>query len=157
MGQISVEGTYDDGSKKPVNGCTLDNPGQLAGEQETTFTITCDGVTGELKVTGVTPVPIEYKNALTKAQQYSDMMHMSKQGIYDQLTSQYGEKFPAEAAQYAIDHVQADWNKNALEKAKSYQSQMAMSAEAIRDQLTSQYGEKFTPEEADYAIQHLND
>ena len=47
-------------------------------------------------------------------------MHMSKAGIYDQLTSEYGEQFSAEAAQYAIDNVTADWNANALEKAKSY-------------------------------------
>ena len=32
---------------------------------------------------------------------------MSKAGIYDQLTSEYGEKFTAEAAQYAIDNLQA--------------------------------------------------
>ena len=66
-------------------------------------------------------VSAEYRNELAKAQQYSDMMHMSKQGIYDQLTSEYGEKFPADAAQYAIDNVEADWNANALEKAKLYQ------------------------------------
>jgi hypothetical protein len=41
------------------------------------------------------------------------MMHMSKQGIYDQLTSEYGEDFSADAAQYAIDNVQADWKQNA--------------------------------------------
>ena len=84
-------------------------------------------------------------------------MHMSKAGLYNQLTSEYGEKFSPEAAQYAIDNVQADWNANALAKAKSYQTTMSMSPEAIRDQLTSEYGEQFTPEEADYAIQHLND
>ncbi len=39
-------------------------------------------------------VSAEYRNELAKAQQYSDMMHMSKQGIYDQLTSEYGEKVP---------------------------------------------------------------
>ena len=83
------------------------------------------------------------------------MMHMSKQGIYDQLTSEYGEKFSPEAAQYAIDNMQADWNANALEKSKSYQEQMAMSPEAIRDQLVSDSGEKFTQEEADYAIANL--
>ncbi len=33
------------------------------------------------------------------------MMHMSKQRIYDQLTSEYGEKFDAEATQYAIDNL----------------------------------------------------
>lgn len=102
-------------------------------------------------------VSIEYQNALTKAQTYSDMMKMSKKGLYDQLTSEYGEQFPADAAQYAIDHVDADWNANALAKAKDYQETMAMSTEAIRDQLTSEYGEQFTPEEAEYAIQHLND
>lgn len=83
------------------------------------------------------------------------MMHVSKQGIYDQLTSEYGEKFPADAAQYAIDNVEADWNANALEKAKLYQDQGSMSKSAIHDQLTSQYGEQFTESEADYAIANL--
>ena len=82
-------------------------------------------------------------------------MHMSKQGIYDQLTSEYGEKFPADAAQYAIDNVKSDWNANALAKAKMYQDQMNMSASAIHDQLTSEYGEQFTADEADYAIANL--
>jgi hypothetical protein len=84
-------------------------------------------------------------------------MYMSKQGIYDQLTSEYGEKFSKEAAQYAVDNIDADWNYNALQKAKTYQDQMAMSPSAIHDQLTSSYGEKFTNEQADYAIEHLND
>lgn len=101
-------------------------------------------------------IPAEYESALIKAQSYSDNMHMSKQGIYDQLTSEYGEKFSDEAAQYAIDHVEANWKENALKKAKSYQETMAMSPDAIHDQLISEYGEKFTPEEADYAIENLN-
>ena len=83
------------------------------------------------------------------------MMHMSKQGIYDQLTSEYGEKFPADAAQYAIDNVEADWNANAFEKAKLYRDQGSMSKSAIHDQLISQYGEQFTESEADYAIANL--
>ena len=102
-------------------------------------------------------VPAEYSSALTKAEQYSDIMHMSKAGIYDQLTSEYGEKFSPEAAQYAVDTMTADWNANALAKAKDYQELAAMSPDAIHDQLTSEYGEKFTPAEADYAIAHLND
>ncbi|WP_222838578.1 Ltp family lipoprotein [Olsenella uli] len=36
-------------------------------------------------------VPAEYTSALKKAHTYSDTMHMSKQGIYDQLVSQNGE------------------------------------------------------------------
>ena len=80
---------------------------------------------------------------------------MSKKGVYDQLTSEYGEKFSAEEAQYAIDHVEVDWNANALEKAKSYQESMNMSSSAIYDQLISEYGEKFTKEEAQYAVDNL--
>jgi hypothetical protein len=102
-------------------------------------------------------VPAEYKSALSKATSYSSMQHLSKQGVYDQLTSEYGEKFSAAAARYAIDNVKADWNANALAKAKSYQSQQSMSPASIHDQLTSSFGEKFTAAEADYAIQHLND
>lgn len=100
-------------------------------------------------------VPVEYKSALKQAETYSDVMHMSKQGIYDQLVSEYGGQFSAEAAQYAVDNLQADYNANALEQAKQYQETMAMSPEAIRDQLTSEYGGKFTQEEADYAIANL--
>lgn len=50
-------------------------------------------------------VPTEYKSALRKAKTYSDMMHMSKMGIYDQLTSEYGEKFTQAEADYAIAHL----------------------------------------------------
>lgn len=118
---------------------------------------TSGSVTGSSNSTGTTSnsVSIEYKNALKKAQVYSDSMHMSKTGIYEQLTSEYGEGFPADAAQYAIDNVSADWNKNALEKAKVYQDSMAMSKSAIYDQLISQYGEQFTASQAQYAIDNL--
>ena len=69
--------------------------------------------------------------------------------------SEYGENFPPEAAQYAIDNLEADYKANALEKAKTYYETMNMSKEGVRDQLVSEYGEKFTQEEADYAINNL--
>lgn len=103
-----------------------------------------------------TNIPIEYKNALKKAENYSKTMHMSKKGIYDQLTSEYGEQFNEEAAQYAIDNMNVNWEENALEKAKTYQNSMSMSKNAIYDQLISEYGEQFTEEEAQYAIEHLD-
>lgn len=95
-------------------------------------------------------------NALKKAQSYSDNMHMSKKGLYEQLTSSYGEGFTASEAQYAIEHVQADWNYNALQKAKSYQTNLNMSKSNIYQQLISSYGESFTTSEAQYAIDHLD-
>ena len=101
-------------------------------------------------------VPAEHKAALAKAQSYADNMNMSKAAVRDQLTSEYGEKFPKAAADYAIANVTADWNKNALEKAKSYRDDMNMSTAAIREQLVSKHGEKFTKAEADWAVANLD-
>lgn len=122
-----------------------------------------DTVASQAAAAPVTPalpaapaVPAEYLSALTKAQEYSGQQHMSKAGLYAQLTSAYGEQFSAAAGQYAVDHVIADWNANSLAKAREYQSQQSMSPAAIYDQLTSPDGEQFLPSEADYAIAHLN-
>lgn len=68
------------------------------------------------------------------------------------MTSEYGEKFSEEAAQYAIDNVKADYKEEAVESAKNYLDTMSFSKEGLKDQLTSQYGEKFTEEEAQYAV-----
>lgn len=100
-------------------------------------------------------IPREYVSALIKGQEYADRMYMSKKAVYNQLTSDYGEKFSSDAANYAIANIKANWNKNALHKAKEYQEEQNMSPDAIYDQLTSDYGEQFTPDEANYAIQHL--
>ena len=100
-------------------------------------------------------IPREYISALIKGQEYADSMYMSKKAVYNQLTSDYGEKFSSDAANYAIANIKANWNKNALHKAKEYQEEQNMSPDAIYDQLTSDYGEQFTPDEANYAIQHL--
>lgn len=84
------------------------------------------------------------------------MMHMSKSKLYEQLTSEYGEKFTPEAAEYAIAHVNADYKKNALATAKNYEKTMSMSPARIHDQLVSDAGERFTEEEAQYAVQNLD-
>lgn len=100
-------------------------------------------------------IPTEYKSALKQAKTYSEKMHMSKAGIYDQLTSEYGGQFTSESAQYAIDNLDANWKENALRSAQSYQDKMSMSPNAIYDQLISEYGGQFTEEEAQYAIDNL--
>jgi len=83
-------------------------------------------------------------------------MDMSKAGVYDQLVSDHGEQFPEDAAQYAMDNIEADWKENALKKAETYAETMDMSNSAIYDQLVSDHGEQFTEEEAQYAVDNLN-
>ncbi|MCR4608152.1 MAG: Ltp family lipoprotein [Eubacterium sp.] len=100
-------------------------------------------------------IPNEYKSALKKAKVYSDTMHMSKAAIHDQLTSEYGENFSEEAADYAMENLVADYKENALKKAEDYNEMMYMSKAGIYEQLTSEYGERFTDEEAQYAVDTL--
>ncbi|MCB2309040.1 Ltp family lipoprotein [Clostridium estertheticum] len=133
----------------------------IGGESKpTTPTVaTSTAVASTTEPTKATPakptVPTEYISALAKAETYGDTMNMSKSGIYDQLTSESGEKFSKEAAQYAIDNVKTDWKKNALKKAQTYQKDMSMSPSAVYDQLISASGEKFTAAEAQYAKDNL--
>ena len=133
------------------------NSGNIESEQEVSQN-NSENTTAENKSENKVEdnIPTEYKSALRKAKLYADTMNMSKAGLYDQLTSEYGEKFTVEAAQYAIDNITVDWRENALKKAKLYQETMSMSPAAIYDQLISEYGEKFTAEEAQYAIDNLN-
>ena len=136
--------------------------GSAAGSGKTTTTSNNNASTANNGSTATAEtkkpaVPAEYTSALNQANSYANTMHMSKQGVYDQLVSEYGGKFSAVAAQYGVDNVKADWNANALAKAKDYQKTMSLSPSAVHDQLTSAAGEKFTPAEADYAVAHLND
>ena len=50
-------------------------------------------------------VPTEYKQALKSAKSYLETSGFSKQGLYDQLTSEYADKFTGEEAQYAVDEL----------------------------------------------------
>ncbi len=131
--------------------------GSVVSQSKTANETVTEGTTIRVVISKGAKPSVEYQNALKQAERYSDMMHMSKKAIYDQLTSEYGGQFAADAAQYAIDNLKADYKKNALESAKTYQSAMSMSKSAIYDQLTSEYGGQFTAEEAQYAVDHLDD
>ncbi|WP_105992445.1 Ltp family lipoprotein [Staphylococcus simulans] len=43
--------------------------------------------------------------ALKTAERYNKLLYLSKKRLYSQLTSESGEKFRSEAAQYAIDNI----------------------------------------------------
>ena len=102
-------------------------------------------------------VPREYKNALKAAQNYLTVMPFSEKGLYDQLTSEHGNKFPADAAQYAIDNLEVDYKAQALKAAKNYLTIMPMSDQELFNQLISEHGDKYTEEQAQYAIDNLPD
>lgn len=73
-------------------------------------------------------VPYEYENALESARNYSNVMHTSKRGTYNQLVSPYADGLSAEATRHAINSLQADYNASAFAKAKEYQETVHMSS-----------------------------
>jgi len=92
------------------------------------------------------------KEAVEAAESYLDSGHFSKQGLLDQLKSEYGEGFTKKDAQFAIDHVKADYKAEAVEAAESYLDSGHFSKAELLDQLESKYGEGFTHAEATYAV-----
>ena len=92
------------------------------------------------------------RRALEAAENYISIMGFSKQGLYEQLSSSAADGFTPAEAQYAVDHVDADWNKEAVEAARNYLDVMPMSRDGLLDQLTSSAGSGFTLEQATYAV-----
>jgi hypothetical protein len=92
------------------------------------------------------------RRALESAESYLENSGFSKQGLYEQLSSSAGEGFSQAEAQYAVDHVDADWNKEAVESARSYLEMSPMSRNGLIEQLSSSAGEGFTYEQALYAV-----
>lgn len=112
LGIISTMGNGDDGKKET----------KVQTQEETKTEANADSAPESIASTNAEEnIPTEYKSALKRAKSYSDTMYMSKAGIYNQLTSEYGEQFTPEAAQYAIDNLDADWNTNALKKSRKLQ------------------------------------
>lgn len=96
------------------------------------------------------PEDPEVANARRSAQGYLDYAGFSRQGLIDQLSSEYGDQYPVEAATAAVDSLTVDWNAEAVEAAESYLEFMAFSRQGLIDQLSSEYGHQFTVEQATY-------
>lgn len=116
--------------------------------------------TGKNVVESIEPrqqkVSQNYQNALRAAEDHQERMYLSKRGLYEELTSEYADRFKPEAARYAVTHLKhPNWKHNATLQARSYQKMSLLSPDAIREQLTSEYGDKFTKVQADYAVKHL--
>lgn len=102
-------------------------------------------------------VPGEYRDAVVQAKNLLALSYYSEQSLIDQLTIGYGTSFSPEAAQYAVQHADADWNEEAVQAAKAYRNYTIADEQKIFNQLSSPDGDKFTEEQARYAVEHMND
>lgn len=90
------------------------------------------------------------ENALRAAENYVEIMPMSKKGLIRQLSSPAGDGYSKADAVFAANHVKADWKAEAAEAARNYIDMMPMSRDALIQQLESGAGDAFTHEQAVY-------
>jgi hypothetical protein len=88
------------------------------------------------------------RNAVRSANSYLQLSGFSRQGLIDQLSSEYGEKFSVGDATVAVDSLSIDWNTQAARSAASYLKLSGFSCQGLIDQLSSAHGDKYTVEQA---------
>lgn len=91
----------------------------------------------------------ECRNALAAAKNYNSFTPMSEKGFREQLAY---EGYEPDAIDYAINNLNADYNKNALLTAKNYESIAPMSLKELKEQLLF---EGYSESQAQYAIDNL--
>lgn len=87
---------------------------------------------------------ISQQSAQRKAGEYLQFTAFSRTGLIDQLVF---EKYSAEDATWAVDHMTVDWNDQAAKKAKDYLKFTSFSRPGLVDQLLF---EGFSPEQAEF-------
>ena len=102
---------------------------------------------------------MEQKNAYKAAKSYLEFAGFSKQGLIDQLSSEYGDNYPVDVAEFAVNALEengeVDWVEECKESAQSYLDFSSFSKEGLIEQLTSEYGDKYTQEEAEAAVEEV--
>ncbi len=90
---------------------------------------------------------------------YLKTLHLSKQGLYDQLTSEYGSQMTPEDTNTVIGRLEplVNWNNLAVLSAQTYRSTLNLTGQALLEQLTSEYGSKFPIDQAQYGVDHVDE
>ncbi len=98
---------------------------------------------------------VSQENAIESAETYLDFGGFSKKGLFEQLSSKFGEGFSKNDAIFAVNHVDVDWNKEAVESAKSYLETSSFSRQGLIGQLSSPHGDQYTKAQAVYAVNQV--
>lgn len=93
------------------------------------------------------------KNAIRSAKQYISMTGFSRDGLIDQLSSEYGDSYEIADATAAVDSLNIDWNEQAVRSAEQYLDMTGFSCNGLIEQLSSSAGSKYTVNEATYGAQ----
>jgi hypothetical protein len=135
-----------------------DSTGDSSAESADTTVMQSTDTTAPAATTTEAPaepeLTVAQENAIKSALSYISFSAFSREGLIQQLSSEYGEKFALDLATFAVDYIEkdpgVDWNEQAAKSAKSYLDTQSFSCQGLIDQLSSQYGEKFTKAQATY-------
>jgi len=126
------------------------------GTDVTTTQETSDQGAGETSKKKAKPkMSVEQEQAVEAAKSYLAMSSFSKAGLIDQLSSEYGDAFPREIAEFAVKHSGANWKAEAVEAAESYLEMTSFSRQGLIEQLTSEAGDQFTKKQAEHAVNQV--
>lgn len=90
------------------------------------------------------------KNAVRSAKQYISMTGFSRNGLIEQLSSEYGDDYEVADATVAVDSLNINWNEQAVKSAKQYLSMTGFSCNGLVEQLSSSAGDKYTVDQATF-------
>jgi hypothetical protein len=94
----------------------------------------------------------EQQNAVRSARGYLQFSAFSRKGLINQLSSEAGDGYSVEAATYAVDSLDIDFNEQAYKSAKNYLAMSGFSRANLIAQLESDAGEGFTHSQAVYGV-----
>lgn len=113
----------------------------------------------EMAAASITPQPSgpvltgPQRNAVRSARQYLGMTGFSRNGLIEQLSSEYGEGYDRADATVAVDSLDENWHAHAARSAQQYLNMTGFSCKGLIEQLSSDAGDKYTVEQATYGAQ----
>jgi hypothetical protein len=94
------------------------------------------------------------QNAIQAAKDYLDYSAFSRQGLIEQLSSEYGDSYPRADAIFAVDHITVNYKQQAARAAKEYLDYTSFSRAGLIQQLESKSGDRYTHAQAVYGVNH---
>ena len=98
------------------------------------------------------PVSMEQQNAVRSAEGYLSHGAFFRKGLIEQLSSDSGDGYSLEAATYAVDSLDVDYEQQAVKSAQGYLNNGAFSRKGLIAQLESDAGEGFTHSQAVHGV-----
>lgn len=153
IGALMVLGSFGGciagGSMMPPSATPATEIDEMAAQQSASSEAAAEpaAVVAEPKLTG------PQKNAVRSARQYLSLTGFSRDGLIEQLSSDYGEGYDEADATIAVDSLDVDWNENAVRSAKQYLELTGFSCKGLIEQLSSSAGGKFTESQARHGAQ----